>query len=383
MKKTILFCGILFLFTGLIFAQDTKTVVSEGVANLGSDRAAARDKAIEDALRRAVEQAVGTMVESETSIEDYKLLSDRIYSQSAGYVKKYEVISENADGGLLRVRIQAEVDSGYLNNDLAAIGLLHRRMKYPRVVVMIAEDNILRTNYWEQVYSLSNSQSEAVVIARLKGKGFNVVDPGSLRKSVSGKEAQAAWQGNYQAAGGIGKKTGAEIAIIGQAISTRAASNIYGSDMLSMSTTINVQAVKSGTGEIIAQASGQGTAAHINEVMALQESMKKASDKVADAIIGGILQTWEKESSGTRTLALEIHDITKTELDRLKVALEKLRGVTEVIVREFSDGDADINLVAKTDAQELSDSISKAKFSGFRLTLLESSTDRLEYRVTH
>jgi hypothetical protein len=383
LKKIILFAGVFFLLTGLLFAQDTKTVVSEGVANLGTDRAGARDKAIEDALRRAVEQAVGTMVESETSVEDYKLLSDKIYSQSAGYVKKYEVISENADGGLLRVRIQAEVNSGHLNSDLAAIGLLQRRMKYPRVVVMIAEDNIMRTSYWEQVYSLSNSQSEAVVIQRLKAKGFNVVDPGSLRKSVSGKEAQAAWQGNYQAAGGIGKKLGAEIAIVGQAISTRSANNIAGSDLLSMSTTINVQAVKAGTGEIMAQASGQGTAAHINEVVALQEAMRKASDKIADSIIEGILQTWERESSGSRTLALEIHDITSPELDRLKVSLEKVRGVTEVIVREFSDGDADINVVAKTDAQDLSDAISKTKFSGFRLTLLQSSTDRLEYRVSH
>jgi hypothetical protein len=383
LKKLFLFWGIFFLFAGLLIAQETKTVLSEGVASIGTDRAAARDKAIEDALRRAVEQAVGTMVESETSVENYKLLSDRIYSRSAGYVKKYEVVSENSDGGLLRVKIQAEVNSGYLNSDLAAIGLLQRRMKYPRVVVMIAEDNILRTSYWEQVYSLSNSQSEAVVIERLKAKGFNVVDPGYLRKTVSGNEARAAWEGNQQAAGGIGKKLGAEIAIVGQAISTRSANNIAGSDLLSMSTTINVQAVKAGTGEIMAQASGQGTAAHINEVVALQEAMRKASDKIADSIIDGILQTWERESSGTRTLALEIHDITSSELDRLKVSLEKVRGVTEVIVREFSDGEADINIVAKTDAQDLSDAISNTKFSGFRLTLLQSSTDRLEYRVSH
>ena len=382
MKKIILVCGVLFVLGGLLFAQ-SQTVTSEGVATIGSDRAAARDKAIEDALRRAVEQAVGTMVESETSVEDYKLLSDRIYSRSSGYVQRYDVISENAEGNLLRVRIEAEVNSGNLNSDLAAIGLLQRRMKYPRVVVMIAEDNIMRAGYFEEIYSLSNSQSEAVLIEALKAKGFNVVDPGYLRKSVSAGEAKAAWEGNQQAAGGIGKRLGAEVAIVGQAISTRAANNIHGSDLLSMSTTINVQAVKAGTGEIMAQASGQGTAAHINEVVALQESMKKASYQVTDAIIDGILQTWERESSGTRTLAMEVHDITSAELDRLKSSLEKLRGVTEVIVREFSDGSADLNIVAKTDAQDLSDAIGKARFSGFRLILLESSTDRLEYRVNH
>ena len=368
-----------FVFTGLIVAQTM--VTSEGVASIGNDRGAARDKAIEDALRRAVEQTVGTMVQSESTVENYKLLSDRIYSQSAGYVKRYQVVSENAEGNLLRVRIEAEVDSGNLNSDLAAIGLLQRRMRYPRVVVMIAEDNIMRTGYYEEIYSLSNSQSEAVVIQRLKEKGFNVVDPGYLRKSVSGNEAREAWQGNERVAGGIGKKLGAEVAVVGQAISTRAANNIYGSDLLSMSTTINVQAVKAGTGEIMAQASGQGTAAHINEVAALQESMRKASDSVADKLIDGILQTWERESTGTRTLAMEVHDISSGELDRLKMALEKLRGVSEVIVREYTDGTADINIVSKNDAQDLSDAIRSSNF-GFRLMLLQSSTDRLEYRVT-
>jgi hypothetical protein len=374
--------GILFLITTAVFAQETKMVTAEGVATLGADRAAARDKAIEDALRRAVEQAVGTMVESETNVENYKLLSDRIYSRSSGYVKRYDVISESGEGGLMRVKISAEVNSGSLNSDLAAIGLLQRRMKYPRLVVMIAEDNVMRTNYYEQIYSLSNSQSEAVLISRLKEKGFNVVDPGYLRKAVSGSEARAAWEGNNQAAGGIGTKLGAEIAIVGQAISTRSASNIYGSDLLSMSTTINVQAVKAGTGEVMAQASGQGTAAHINEVVALQESMTKASEKIADSIIDGILQTWQRESGGTRTLAIEIHDISSGELDRLRSSLEKLRGVTEVIVREYSDGNADLNVVAKTDAQDLADSIRSASFSGFRLNLLSSSTDRLEYSVS-
>jgi hypothetical protein len=79
---------------------------------------------------------------------------------------------------------------------------------------------------------------------------------------------------------------------------------------------------------------------------------------------------------------MEVHDISSAELDRLKTTLQGLRGVTEVIVREYSDGEADINIVAKTDAQDLSDAIAKTKFPGFRVLLLSSSTDRLEYRVT-
>ncbi len=383
MKKGLLFVALFLCFVLPLFAQDTRQITAEGVASVGNDPAAARDKAIEDALRRAVEQAVGTMVESETAVENYKLLSDRIYSRSSGYVKNYNVVSEKQEGGLIRVTISADVSSGDLNNDLAGIGLLQRRMKYPRVMVSIIEDNLLTTaDYWN-TYTVSTSQAESTVNIKMKDKGFNMVDPNFMRKSLNAAEAKDAWEGDYATAGKFGQRLGAEIVIVGQATSTRAANNIMGSDLLSVSSTINATAVKAGTGEMIAQASGKGTAAHINEVAALQESLKKASDQVADQLITGIIETWQKESSGTRAVALQVNDISPAELERLKTAIEKLRGVAEVQVRNYSSGSADITIQAKTDGQELSSLISKTSFPGFKLILVDASVDRLEYNVVH
>src|SRR3990172_13091627 len=215
LRKFIPFLALFLCCALSAFGQDVKHITAEGVASVGADPAAARDKAIEDGLRRAVEQAVGTMVESETAVENYQLLSDRIYSRSSGYVKNYEIISEKREGNLLRVTLSASVSSGDLNGDLAAIGLLQKRMKYPRVVVMVAEDNIFNANSW-QLYSVSNSQSESTIIAALKAKGFNVVDPNYLRKSVSANDARAAWEGNHDVAGRVGRKLGAEVVIVGQ-----------------------------------------------------------------------------------------------------------------------------------------------------------------------
>lgn len=383
MKKLISLLPLFLIFVTPLFAQDVKQVTSEGVATVGNDAAAARDKAIEDALRRAVEQAVGTMVESDTAVENYQLLSDKIYSHSAGYVKNYTVVSESQDGGLLRVKINAEVSAGNLSNDLAGIGLLQRRMKYPRVVVTIVEDNVLNSDSWWNMYSVSNNQAESTVRERLKAKGFNIVDPTFMKKSLKSQETRKAWEGDNMAAGNFGERLGAEIVIAGRASSTRAANNIAGSDLLSYSSTITASAVKSGTGEIIAQASGQGTVAHINEVMALQQSMQKAADQIADQLISGILDTWQKESSGTRALVMNIDDISSGEVDKVKATLEKMRGVTEVIVRNFSNGSVELNIQAKMDGQELSQAISKAAFGGLRLVLVESTPDSLEYRVVH
>ena len=113
---------------------------AEGVGVIIDENTAqARDQAIQDALRLVVEQAAGTMVSSETLVQNYEVLRDQIYSQSQGYIQHYEVTNETTEGNLYRVTIQAAVAKGNLKNDLAALGLLMARKNMPRVMIMVAE----------------------------------------------------------------------------------------------------------------------------------------------------------------------------------------------------------------------------------------------------
>ena len=116
------------------------TIESQGVAAIVQGNLdISRDKAVEDALRNAVEQATGSLIENETLVENYQLLSDKIYSQSRGYVQSYEVLDEKAEAGLYRVTIQANVASGELKNDLRALNILMRQVRKPRVMVLFEE----------------------------------------------------------------------------------------------------------------------------------------------------------------------------------------------------------------------------------------------------
>ena len=116
---------------------------AEGVGVIVDDNTAmARDQAIQDALRLVVEQAAGTMVSSETLVQNYEVLRDRIYSQSQGYIQRYEVTDESIQGNLYKVTIQAAVAEGNLKNDIQALGLLMARKNMPRVMIMVAEQNV-------------------------------------------------------------------------------------------------------------------------------------------------------------------------------------------------------------------------------------------------
>ncbi|MEO0224689.1 MAG: hypothetical protein ABIL76_06330, partial [candidate division WOR-3 bacterium] len=73
-----------------LILQSEKTIISEGVSSINNVSIdVARDRAISDALRNAIEQALGTYIESQTIIDNYQLIEDNILSKSKGYVKSY------------------------------------------------------------------------------------------------------------------------------------------------------------------------------------------------------------------------------------------------------------------------------------------------------
>jgi hypothetical protein len=118
-----------------VLSSDTsiKEVMVEGVSSIeGGRKDIARDHAIKDALRKAVEQAVGTFISSETVVENYEVLSDRIYSKAEGYVAEYKVLREKVEGDLYRVLISAKVKMGDIKDDLKAIGILVEYLGRPR-----------------------------------------------------------------------------------------------------------------------------------------------------------------------------------------------------------------------------------------------------------
>ncbi len=128
------------------YSRDITTIKSYGVGTvISGGESRARDIAIEDALRRAVEQAVGTFISSESLVRNAVLVNDSIYSHSRGYVKGYTILQEFVDGDLYRVTLETRVSVSGIQNDLEAVGLLMTRKHKPRIMVVIPEHHGNRT----------------------------------------------------------------------------------------------------------------------------------------------------------------------------------------------------------------------------------------------
>jgi hypothetical protein len=105
---------------------ETRTVVAEGRAAINFDRGgvpAAREAAIAQALRAAVEKATGVFVSARTLTSNYQLVQDEVTTRAEGFATLGEIVSEQVRGDEVRVTIRALVSLRPLAERLKALNL--------------------------------------------------------------------------------------------------------------------------------------------------------------------------------------------------------------------------------------------------------------------
>ena len=176
-KRILLLLTMLFYFIQPAFAKE---VTVDGV---GLDR----ESALRNAMQQAVEQVVGTFIDSQTLMEDLVIQLDEVYKKSQGYVKSIKILNEQQEKDMYRIRAIIDVDSspdGKLMNNLSMILMLND----PRIAVIILNDE--NSNFSENdPDSTTNNQSavshntsaERAMNSKLLHLGFShVVDANQI-----------------------------------------------------------------------------------------------------------------------------------------------------------------------------------------------------------
>lgn len=336
--RTVFLAAGIFCVGLLTFSQTT--VKATGTAAiLHNDAAQARDKALDNALRTAVEKVVGTMVDSESLVKNNDLISDKIYTQTTGYISDYKILSEkkDEDENIYSVTIEAKVKKGSLTNDLHSMGILMHRMKMPRVAVALREDG---------------DDASGRILQILKNKGFNVVDTGD---STNGARF---WNMDQNGQADLMKKYGAEVVILGSA-KTSSGGAVGKHGMKSYQAAVSLKALKTDTHEVMGTSDGVGKAVHISDV-GYSQALRQAATVAGNRISALITKQWEKESSSNRLVLLEVRTANASRIDDLVKRLpEEARGVQNVIVRESSKGRATMDVYMQGDASDLARELKK------------------------
>lgn len=378
MKLGILSC-IMLLWAAAAFAQE-QTVETEGVARiLENNTAMARDHAIVDAQRKAVEQAVGVLMSSESVVQNYDIVSDRILTQSAGYITSYDVLDEKHDDNEYRVTIRAVIGMGALENDVQAIRHVIQQKGNPRMMFLVSEELVgLNT---AGVASADMAQAEVTLQQAFVNQGFEVVDAATIAHNVNREQAIKAAEGDAAAAAAICQQFSADVVITVKS-SASAGTKILKSDMKSYQAVVTAKAVRADTAAVIASASKQAKHAHIDDLTGGTAAIEKASAKLAETLIPGILEQWRTDVQTATTVQLVISNMSFAQLKQVKETLStKIRGVNAVNQRSFQNKTAVLDVEIQRTTETLADELTAQDFNGLMLDVTGMTGNTIELTV--
>ena len=350
-------------------------VLAEGVAALpvqgGVD--IARDHALSDALRKAVEQGVGIFVNSETRVENFQLISDNIYSQAKGYVSSYRVVTEELEGALYRVAIRAVVRLGDIENDLAAIGLLVLEQGRPRIMVVVKEMQDW-TGFWSDDRGMSRMMLETMIVDAFQQKGFPVVDAATVRENLKEDQLKRILEGDVETAALVGFRAGAEITVAGTAERSSQIRFVAGAAREFHRFRMSARAVNTETAEVLG-----ASATTIELPFSEDQARRRSADTTSAELISKILGGWKKHENVT-VIAASNADFSKVQQLKSEIS-GKLRGIIRVISRDLVGSNATFEVISSTSTQEVRDGLTTRGIAvGFEVTGF--SGDRIEIRFT-
>ena len=270
--------------------------------------AIARDKALEDAKRMAVEQAVGVSVSSTTVVEDFRLVKDRIMSQASGYIKRFDVLAEGpTDLGSYEVEVEAEVEVADVVGDLDRFKQMLGFQKNPRV-------SVVSTTGPDAAAAPASRKAVDLLMARLQESGFVVYDAAKSDRRQMGLQVAlnlevASRQSDYQ---------GVKLSL----------------NEVSMSANI----IRPGDGQVLAAAAAVKNVPGENQLQALDKGARACLDALWADLRVKLTRTWEKELYSERDLFVNIRGLA-THAAAEQVAADfraDVRGVSDMQLMRFA-----------------------------------------------
>ena len=280
------------------FAQPILKDSYEGIASIpvkNENYVTARKKAVAFAMKNAMELAFKDLMGEEEFAVNQRDLK-KIVRRTSRYVKSYRYLQafDDLENKVSEVILEVRFFSGAVNQALAGMGVVADPLSENKVMVLMKENSFTSApiaSFWDVV-----PISETQLANNFLESGIEVVDRSSIRDVVTESIALSAIKGNLDDARNIGLKAGADIVILGTAVSKLKKNKDIKMKMVQVN--ISVKAVSTLDSYLIAAKSDFATVKNEYELSAELEAFDVTSQKLADFLIPSLHSYWEK---GTQT----------------------------------------------------------------------------------
>jgi hypothetical protein len=387
MRTTAFLAALLLLAPAARAADEVQTTEAIGQAPVAGDLLAARDRAKDDALRNCVQQVATTIVTAGTETDQAQLLSDKIYSHSVGYVRRFQILEDKQDGNTWVTKVRCDVSEAKLDEDLLAFGIAYQRAGMPRVLVLVSEQAInatQATGWWQGGGNTADLRViENALMDRMEKSGFTFVDAEVLQGKVKLESIGA--DPNVQQAREIGVKSGAELVIIGRAIAKPLGEiAIDNGTFYSSVANVSARAVRTDTGQVVAAAEFTSPAGKgFEQATAGAKALSEAGRMLAREMFTRVGKVWTREQSGLRRIDMTVRGVD--DYGRLaafkNVLVNSVRGVKDVQERSMEEGRAELEVSLSSSAQAFATDLATRKFQGFAVKVRKVTANAVEVEL--
>ncbi len=353
----------------------------------GGNLLAAKERARDDALRNCVQQVTATLVTASSETDQAQLISDRIYSHSAGYVRRFQALEDRQDGNTWLIRLRCDVSEAKLDEDLLAFGIAYRRAGMPRVMTLVAEQSLNATEasgWWQGGGNAADLRVvENAFMDRMEKSGFTFVDPevlaGKVRLEALGADP------NVQQAREVGRLGGAEIVVVGRAVAKPLGTmELPNGTFYAAVANVSARAVRTDTGEVVAVAEFTGKAGQgFEQATAGRNALSEAGRQLARELFTRIGKVWTREQSGQRRIELTVRGADDYgRLAAFKAALlGSVRGVKDVQERSLEEGKAQFEVTVSGTSEMLATELATRKLAGYTVRVRKRTPNAIEVEL--
>ncbi len=292
-KSDFLSSLICFLFSVFcLLSSDTEaakprisTVIIEGTAVvIDGDLTLAKDSAVKNAMRSAVEDIVANFTKEVEGLETYKeSLEENIYNNYENFIQSYKILGEMQDKDTYSVTIEANIFEDSIKKRLLSLGIAS--IKHDNKKILLIIDEKINISLADDSFLLLFSISEDAVSKMFGEAGFEVINRTSVRNKIDLKDLKQAITGDGKVVYNIGKQFNADIVILGAAEVKTETGGVKAE--------LNAKAYSVKKETLIVERNEITNVLTTDKVIGIAQSLRNAADKVAPVLVDFIKKELE------------------------------------------------------------------------------------------
>lgn len=269
------------------------------------------DEAVYNAKVSMIDTVLGELVQTESMVLDSGSKGHLVQSSREGFIRKFKVIRQFHENGLIRVEA-----SGFVNKKAIGDALeeRYRLLGKPRILVFLSEKI-------GGISDTSQSRTESKFISFLSG--FEIVDSQSIRASkkyLSKIDLEEAKE--------IAKKQDCELLLFGSLESRDGGPIVSGSSMKAIFATLEYKLIEAESSKILASDTIRGGKPAIDLTYGTEKAREEILPKLASRLKSKLEEEWKRGFS----ILIEIDGISYDTYSDSDIAnrIRSLRGVNFV-----------------------------------------------------